>query len=43
MTTAWGINRKVDLIRFLTLTRKLKRGPGFFLKLAKAFPKDRYQ
>lgn len=39
----WGVNRKADLLRFLKLTSKLKRGPGFYLRLQRAFPREMYQ
>jgi len=39
----WSVNRKADMLRFLKLTSKLQRGAGFFLRLQRAFPKERYQ
>ena len=38
-----GLNRKADMLRFLRLVSKLKRSNGFFLRLGKSFPKDRYE
>lgn len=46
MTTAaapWNRNRKADLLRFLRLTSKMTRRPGFFARLAQAFPKENYK